>query len=53
MTGAFSGTSGQSKRGLSQLHTNPFHTDYLYFPQGVNLYLDTLAPAYGVLGNPF
>ena len=41
------------KTALVDLHTNPFHTDYLYYPQGVNLYLDTLAPALGVIGIPF
>ncbi len=30
----------------------PFHTDYKYFPYGVNLYFDTIVPLAGLLGAP-
>jgi hypothetical protein len=40
------------KTALVDLHTNPFHTTYLYYPQGANLYIDTFAPALGVLSIP-
>src|SRR3990170_4124689 len=40
------------KHALVDLHTNPFHTDFLYFPQGSDLYLHTLAAMQGVLSIP-
>jgi len=41
------------KHALVDLHTNPFHTDLLYFPQGSNLYLHTLGTLNGVISIPF
>jgi hypothetical protein len=40
------------KQALVEIHTNPFHTDLLYFPQGTDLYLHTLAVVIGVLSIP-
>ncbi len=40
------------KHALVELGTNPFHTDLLFFPQGADLYLHTLASANGVLSIP-
>jgi hypothetical protein len=40
------------KHALLELHTNPFHTDLVYFPQGADLYLHTLAFMNGVLSIP-
>ncbi|MEO5952778.1 MAG: hypothetical protein ABIQ44_09960, partial [Chloroflexia bacterium] len=40
------------KKSLLDLHTNPYHTDLLYYPNGVNLYLHTLALSAGVIGIP-
>ena len=41
------------KTALVDLHTNPFHTTFLYYPDGVNLYFHTLVPLIGVLSIPF
>jgi hypothetical protein len=41
------------KQALVDLHTNPFHTDLLYYPYGVNLYFHTLVPLIGALSIPF
>lgn len=41
------------KRALVDLHTNPFHTDLLYYPYGVNLYFHTLVPLIGAISVPF
>src|ERR687885_2630955 len=30
------------KHALLDLHTNPYHTDLIYYPNGVNLYLHTI-----------
>ena len=35
------------------LHTNPFHTDYLFYPYGADLYLHTLDLTNGLLSLPF
>ncbi len=40
------------KHALFGLHTNPYHTDLLYYPQGVNLYLHTLVLTAGLIGIP-
>jgi hypothetical protein len=40
------------KHALVELQTNPFHTDYLYTPQGSNLYLHPLTFVNGVLSLP-
>ena len=40
------------KHALVDLHTNPFHTDFLYYPQGSDLYLHSLASTQGVLSIP-
>ena len=37
---------------LVELHTNPFHTDLLFFPQGTDLYLHTVGTVNGVLSIP-
>jgi hypothetical protein len=34
------------------LHTNPYFTDYLYYPYGSNLYLHALEPLNGILALP-
>ncbi|NWJ96881.1 MAG: hypothetical protein HXX20_13945 [Chloroflexi bacterium] len=41
------------KYALLDLHTNPFHTNYLFYPYGTNLYLHALAPLLGVLVIPW
>lgn len=41
------------KFSLFDLHTNPFHTDYLLYPYGADLYLHTLDPVNGLLSIPF
>lgn len=41
------------KTALVDLHTNPFHTDLLYYPHGVSLLFDTLTPLLGVISIPF
>ena len=40
------------KHALVDLQTNPYHTDFLFYPQGSDLYLHTLAPVNGVLCIP-
>lgn len=40
------------KKSLLDLHTNPYHTDLLYYPNGVNLYFHTLVLSAGVIGIP-
>ena len=40
------------KYALLDLQTNPFHTDFLFFPEGTDLYLHTLATTQGVLSIP-
>lgn len=41
-----------TKKALLDLHTNPFHTDYLYYPQGTSLYFHTLNIFNGFLSIP-
>ncbi|MBN9389672.1 MAG: hypothetical protein J0I20_16720 [Chloroflexi bacterium] len=41
------------KFSLFNLHTNPFHSDYLLYPYGADLYLHTLDPVNGLLSIPF
>jgi len=38
------------KKALTELHTNPFWTDYIFFPQGVSLVFHDLVPFNGLLG---
>jgi hypothetical protein len=38
------------KHALLERHTNPYHTDLLYYPYGVNLYLHTLVLSAGLPG---
>ncbi len=40
------------KHAIIDLHTNPYHTDLVYFPNGSDLYLHTLALMNGVLNIP-
>ncbi len=40
------------KKALVDLHTNPYHTDFLFYPGGSDLYLHTLAAAQGALSIP-
>ncbi len=40
------------KDALLNLHTNPYHTDLLYYPDGVNLYFHTLVLSAGLIGIP-
>jgi hypothetical protein len=40
------------KEALLNLHTNPYHTDLLYYPDGVNLYFHTLVLTAGLIGIP-
>lgn len=40
------------KQALLVLHTNPWHTDLLYYPEGVNLYFHTLVFSAGLVGIP-
>ena len=40
------------KEALLNLHTNPYHTELLYYPQGVDLYFHTLAFSAGLIGIP-
>lgn len=40
------------KDALLNLHTNPYHTDLLYYPDGVNLYFHTLVLTAGIIGIP-
>jgi len=41
------------KRSLLELHTNPFQTNYLFYPYGTSLYLHALAPLLGLLVLPW
>lgn len=41
-----------AKKSLLELHTNPYHTDLLYWPDGVNLYFHTLVLSAGVISLP-
>src|SRR5438876_9753268 len=40
------------KRALVELHQSPFHTNLLFHPTGVNLWLHTLTPLNGVVSIP-
>ena len=40
------------KEALVHLHTNPFHTTLLFYPDGANLYFHTLTPTAGLIGIP-
>ena len=40
------------KEALVVLQTNPYHTDFLFYPQGSDLYLHTIAPVNGVMSIP-
>lgn len=40
------------KQALLTLHTNPYHTDLLYYPGGVNLYFHTLVLTAGLTAIP-
>jgi hypothetical protein len=40
------------KKALTELHTNPYWTDYLFYPEGVSLVFHTLVPFNGLLGIP-
>ncbi len=40
------------KHAIVEQHTNPLHTDHLYFPQGSDLYLHTLTLVNAVLAIP-
>ncbi len=40
------------KEALLNRHTNPYHTDLLYYPYGANLYLHTLVLTAGLMGIP-
>jgi hypothetical protein len=40
------------KEALLNLHTNPYHTNLLYYPDGVSLYLHTLVFTAGLIGIP-
>lgn len=40
------------KEALVNLQTNPYHTNLLYYPQGVNLYLHTLVLTAGLTSLP-
>lgn len=40
------------KQALLVLQTNPYHTDLLYYPNGVNLYFHTLVLTAGLIGIP-
>jgi len=41
------------RKALADLHTNPFYTNYLYYPHGVTLLFHTLVPLEGALTVPF
>lgn len=41
-----------TKKALLDLHTNPFYTTYLYYPQGTSLYFHTLNIFNGLLSIP-
>ena len=40
------------KKALVDLHTNPFWTDYVFYPEGVSLVFHNLGPFTGLLGAP-
>ena len=40
------------RKALADLHTNPLHTDYIFYPVGIGLALHTLALLHGVLFVP-
>jgi len=40
------------KKALTDLHVNPFWTDYIFYPEGVSLIFHTLVPLTGLLGIP-
>ena len=40
------------KKALTELRTNPYWTDYLFYPDGVSLVFHTLVPFNGLLGIP-
>ena len=40
------------KKALTELRTNPYWTDYLFYPEGVSLVFHTLVPFNGLLGIP-
>jgi len=40
------------KKALTELHTNPYWTDYLYYPEGASLVLHNLVLFNGLLGIP-
>src|SRR4051812_45280076 len=40
------------KHALLDLHTNPYHTSLIYYPDGVNLYFHTLVLMAGLIGIP-
>ncbi len=40
------------KKALTELHVNPFWTDYLFYPEGVSLVFHTLVPLHGLFGIP-
>ena len=41
-----------AKHALIDLHTNPYHTDLIYYPGGANLYFHTLVLSAGILSIP-
>jgi len=41
------------KESIVVLQVNPFHTDYLFFPHGTDLYLHPLIPLTGITSIPF
>jgi hypothetical protein len=41
-----------AKTSLLDLHTDFYHTNYLFYPTGVNLYLDTPTPLLGAISIP-
>lgn len=40
------------KHALLDLHTNPYHTNLIFYPDGANLYLHTLVLTDGLIGIP-
>lgn len=40
------------KQAIVELNTNPFHSDIIFFPQGTDLYLNTMVFVNGVLSIP-
>lgn len=41
------------KKALLDFRVNPYHTNFLYYPYGVDLYLQSLTPINGLLSLPF